>query len=199
MSKQITFTLTDKQEEFLKKFASKHYENSKDNLATEHPLHMVQTRRERVIDPEYDYADVVKYCVPDWGGTGYDSAKELIEAFYEDEECPIKIVSFDEAYDMERFIDINGEDQVILDEEDYFEAYGIEKEFYYKVNIEYYYDTVACFFILEEAKKYMEYQGHNLIRPRTYTIGAGYANKGEYHHFWELLFNLGKQLNESKE
>jgi hypothetical protein len=100
-----------------------------------------------------------------------------------------------EAYAMDRFVDVTGEEWVIVDEDDYFEAYGIEKQKYCKVHTAYYYETVAVFFILDEARNYLKYQGHNLTNPRTYTIGAGYANKGEYHHFWELLFSIGQQLN----
>lgn len=88
------------------------------------------------------------------------------------------------------FIDVNGEEQVILDENDYLRAYGIDEKSYYKVHTCNYYRTKAIFFILDEAKKYIKYRGHNLTNPRTYTVGAGYANKGEYHHFWELLLVL---------
>lgn len=31
---------------------------------------------------------------------------------------------------------------------------------------------------------------------RTYTYSAGYANKGKCEHFWNLLFGVGKKLNE---
>jgi hypothetical protein len=59
------------------------------------------------------------------------------------------------------------------------------------------YRNVAYFFILEEAKRYMQYQGHNLISPRTYTFSSGYDNRGEYEHFWDLLLAIGKMLNEN--
>jgi hypothetical protein len=115
---EITISLTEEQEKFLKLFAQNHYPGAKDNVCTNNPLHLVQTREERVVDPDYDEPDKIKYR------------------------------------------------------------------------------TVAIFFILEEAKKYIKYQGHNLSNPRTYTVSAGYSNKGEYHHFWELLFDMGKRLNE---
>jgi len=193
--REIKINLTDEQEEFLKQFAEKQYPNSKDNLLTNNPIHLVQTQRERVVDPEFEDVDIIKYCVPDWGSESYDSSKELVKAYYEDEDCSIDIVSFETAYDDENFKDIEGEDCCVADEDDYFSAYGIKNDFYYKVHIAKYYETVAYFFILDEAKRYMKYQGHNLANPRTYTVGAGYDNEGEYHHFWKLLFNLGKKLN----
>lgn len=192
----VTIEITEQQEKFLEEFAAKHYEGSKDNVATKQPIHLVQTQRERVVNPDYENYDVVKYIVPDWDYKSFDSAEELIRAWYEDEECSINILSFQEAYDCKRFTNIYGEEVVILDEKDYLEAYGIEDENYSRVFSSKYYETVAYFFILDQAKEYIKYQGHNLSNPRTYTVGAGYANKGEYHHFWELLFNLGKQLSE---
>lgn len=192
---QVTIDLTEQQVHFLKEFAAKHYPGAHDNLITEKPIHIVQTRRERVIDSDYDSADRTVYLDLD-SMEDYDSAEELIRARWEDEECPIPIVSFNEAYDMAVFIGVDGEEHVILDEKDYFKAYGIDKKQYNCCSVEYYWEPVAFFWILDEAKKYMEYQGHNLCSPRTYTMGPGYANRGGYTEFWDLLFNLGAKLNE---
>jgi len=159
----------------------------------------VQTRDEVAVDPDYEDPDKEQYHVNDWQ-EDYDSPQELIEAYWEQRgECPIEIISFDEAYAQSEFIDVTGEGQVIVEEGDYLAAYGISEEFYHKVNIGYRYRTVATFFILDEAKKYLEYQGHNLTNPRTFTVGGGYSNKGEYHHFWELLFKIGENLNKEGE
>jgi hypothetical protein len=192
---KITVDLTDGQVEFLKRFAANHYPGSDQNLATSYPIHLVQTRRERVIDPDYDNVDRTEYRFCDDPENAYESAEELINAKYQYGACPIAIVSFDDAYAADRFIDIHGEEQVIMEEADYLEAYGIEDKDYLKVSIGYYYDTVAVFFILEEARRYIKYQGHNLRHPRTYTYGPGYSNEGEYKHFWSLLFDLGTMLN----
>lgn len=198
--REVTISLTDEQEKYLKEFSSKQCEGSKDNVGTHQPLHLVQTRDEVVVDPDYEDADKEQYHVDDWG-EDYDSPQDLIVAYWEqqDEECPIKIVTYDEAYAQDEFMDVTGEGQVIVDEDDYLAAYGIAEEFYHKVNIGYRYRTVATFFILDEAKKYLKYQGHNLTNPRTYTVGGGYSNKGEYHHFWELLFKIGENLNQEGE
>ena len=79
------------------------------------PIHIVQTERERVVDTDYSTADAIIYYVAG-SAEDYDSPEELIRAFYEDRECPIEIVSFDEAYSMDEFIDIYGDEQAILDE-----------------------------------------------------------------------------------
>lgn len=195
--KNITIQVTEQQEHFLKLFATNHFPDADDNLGTHNPIHIVQTEDERVIDPDYDTADVVKFYVPDWSES-YDSAEELIRAYYEDEDCPIKIVSYDEAYAADRFLDIKGEEQVIMDEREYLDAYGIEDSFYNKTYIEKYYRDVAFFLILSEAKRYMEYQKHNLKNPRTYSYSPGYANKGEWDHFYNLLLNMGNELKADK-
>ena len=58
------------------------------------------------------------------------------------------------------------------------------------------YRNVAYFFILAEAMHYMQYQSHNLHNPRTFTYSSGYANHGDFEHFWDLLLSIGKMLNE---
>lgn len=193
--KEITIQLTEQQEHFLRLLATNHYPNAKDNLCTIKPIHIVQTRDERIVDPDYDTPDVVKYYVPEWTQE-YDTAEELIRDFYDDIDCPIPIVSFDTAYNTGEFTDIHGEAQIISDEDDYLEAYGIDKEFYEIAHSEYYFRDIAFFFILSEAKRYIEYQGHNLNNPRTYSYGPGYANHGEYEHFYDLLQSIGNKLNE---
>lgn len=39
---QITIDLTEEQENFLKEFAAKYYPNSRDNVLTSKPIHLVQ-------------------------------------------------------------------------------------------------------------------------------------------------------------
>jgi len=199
--REVTISLTEEQEKYLKEFSLKQCEGSNDNVGTNQPLHFVQTQYERVVDSNYEDPDVVKYVMSDDDYVEYESSQKLIKGYWDNcsSECPIEIVSFEEAYKASRFTDVNGEEQVIIDEDDYLDAYGIEEKTYYKVNTCYEYKTVAEFFILDEAKKYIQYQGHNLSNPRTYTVGGGYANKGEYHHFWELLFKIGENLNQEGE
>ena len=189
--KEITIKLTEAQEKFLKEFASKHYSGSDANLCTHNPLHLVQTRKERVAS-DYDSIDVIKYII--LGSEGdFDTPEELVESFYEYEECPIEILPFEEVENCDDFIGVDGEEYSIYDENDYFQAYGIDE--YKMVEIQYYYDTVAYFFILDEAKRYIEYQRHNLNHPRTFTVSSGYSNYGDFDHFWNLLFGIGEQLN----
>ena len=55
------------------------------------------------------------------------------------------------------------------------------------------YKTVAYFFSEEEAKRYCEYQAHNLTKPRTFAAGPGYSNKGDWEPFYDLLKVIAKE------
>ena len=115
MSK-LTINLTEQQKHFLRMFAANHFSGSRSNVGTEKPIHFVQTQKSRVVDPEFDSADETKYYMIDYADDGYGSVEELVRAKYEDEDCPINIVSFNEAYSDNDFKDINGEDCCVVDE-----------------------------------------------------------------------------------
>lgn len=195
-TKKIQIEITEAQEKFLKTFAEKQYPGAKDNLATVSPIHVVQTRRERVINPDYDSCDHIAYYNTDME-MGFDSLKEMVESYYEDDDIDFEIIPYEKC----QYQDIKGYDEKeyhIYDENDYCEAYGIDGSNVHKTYVGYYYETVAFFFIREEAERYMKYQGHNLTSPRVYTYGPGYSNCGDYVPFWNLLMNIGQKLNEVK-
>lgn len=186
---KITVDLTDEQVKFLKQFAANQCEGAKDNLCTYKPLHLVQT-------------ETLEY-IHDGGGNGnydvYVDADNPERKAFRDElnfvleygtyDDPSDVVDYDTAYNSEG---ING--KTIYDLDDYFAAYGINSKIE-RCSVVKKYRTVAYFFILENAKAYLEYQSHNLTNPRTYTVTSGYANKGEYEPFFDLLMELGKKLN----
>lgn len=197
--KEITFQVTEQQEHYLKLLAANHYPGARDNLATYHPIHVVQTKRFNHIPYSldiayfYDHLPLVFTYNSDYQSWHKDEV-ELVEQYYEyiEEEPPIPVKPFKEMQHSEVY-GKDGNGVWIRDYRDYFTAYGVET-----TGIaweEEYYENVAFFLILEEAKNYMKYQSHNLREPRTYSYSAGYSNEGEYHHFWNLLFALGEKLN----
>jgi len=201
---KITVSLTDEQEKFLKLFVKNHYPNAKDNLCTSQPIHVVQSYNPHYIPyaedtAEYFDSDDLRFCwdtddYSDW----FKSDVEAIKSYYDyrDEVCPIMIKPFNQV-EFSEMIKVDGNDIHVTDYDDYFRAYGIENMIMAWEHEEW--KDIAYFFILEEARKYIKYQSHNLKSPRTYTLHGGYGNIGEYHHFWELLFGIGKQLNELPE
>lgn len=201
--KQASVSITEQQEKFLKLFAEKQYHGAPDNRCTGHPIHFVETKRYRYTP----YSDEIAWAFDEkplsftsdsdydrW----FDNQVELVTEWYESRggDCPIEIKPFDEL-ESEEIKAVDGNDMFITDLFDYFKAYGVRiQAIAWK---EEYYEKVAPFFILEEAKRYMNYQGHNLHEPRVYTYGTGYGDQGEYVHFWDLLLTLGKQLNQVEE
>lgn len=196
--KQVTINLTEQQEEFLKLFAEKQFHGAKDNRSTGFPIHFVENKRYNYIpysdDIAWAYEDKPLSFTPDddydrW----YDSEIDMVTEWYDDRalDCPIEIKPYDEL-EGKTVKSVNGEDVFVTNHADYFEVYGVHVQAI--AWREKYYEKVAPFFILDEAKKYMQYQAHNLTSPRVYTYGAGYANQGEFTHFWELLMTIGEQL-----
>lgn len=200
---KVTVELTEKQVEFLKLFNEKQYEGAEDNVCTYKPFHTVQTKRYNYIPYSEDLTDYyddeeLVFCTDDAYEWWYKTEVEAIEDWYEgrDEGCSIEIKSFDDLK-WKEVTGVDGEEHDIDSFEDYFKCYGVRitgmswrKE---------YYEDIAMFFILEEAKKYIEYQKHNLVQPRTYTHSAGYANHGDYYHFWDLLMKMGQELNKESQ
>ncbi|KLU66736.1 hypothetical protein DEAC_c14040 [Desulfosporosinus acididurans] len=197
---KITINLTDEQEKFLKLFSKNHYPGAHDNVCTPQPIHVVQSYNPSYVPfgedtAEYYDSDDLRFCWDSEYGMWFKSDIEAIKGWYDyhNEECPIPIEPFSQL-EFEEIEDVTGQEVQILDYKDYFKAYGIEW-IAMAWELEDWKD-IAYFFILEEAKRYMDYQSHNLKKPRTYTLHGGYSNKGEYHHFWQLLYDIGKELND---
>lgn len=193
-NKKLVIELTLAQEKFLKKFYEDHHEGSDKNLATATPIHVVETLEYTYIPYDWhlnDYSLNGHTCFIEDGEYVYHSINDLTEDWNN---------KTDYEYNIPYYKDVEGKkvnDVFIDNEEDYINAYQIENiEICYALEN---YKPVAFFFIREEAEKYTKYQGHNLKKPRVYTYSSGYANCGEYAHFFELLQNIGKQLNLTKD
>lgn len=184
---KVTVELTEQQQQFLRQFAEMQHEGADDNLGTRKPLHLVQTKKEVVIFDGGEIGSSNKYfCYED--SELYDDEVELVKKHY----------AFDKI-DIRPFDDMHYEDfnDVWIDSiTDYFKAFGVKA---CPVSISIEYDTKAYFFTLIEAKKYIQYQAHNLHEPRTYTVAPGYSNNGDYEPFWDLLMSIGNIVLEIPE
>lgn len=194
--KQLTIDLTEQQEKFLKIFAEKHYEGAPDNLYTANAIHFVETKRYNYIPyhteiaAHYDSECLVFTTDDDYDYWTSDET-EIIRDTYDNDDCPVPIKSFRDL-EYTHFTGVDGEERFISDYDDYFESYSVTiKAIAWRQE---YYEKVALFYILDEAKRYMEYQKHNLNEPRTFTESAGYANYGDFVHFRDLLMTMGKRL-----
>lgn len=190
MLKTLDIELTEAQKKFLKKFNKDHYMGSNKNLATIMPIHVVENLEYTYIPYNWHLEEYIldgHVCFIESGEAVYHDIDDLTETWND---------NTDEEYHIPYYKDVDGEkiNNVYINcEQDYINAYQIENvEVCYALEN---YRPTAFFFIREEAEKYKEYQRHNLNKPRVYTYSPGYANEGEYTHFFELLQKIGKQLN----
>ncbi len=190
---KIELEINDRQAEFLRQFAKNQHEGARDNIGTRKPLHLVQTEELEYIydgggNGDYD----VFICTDDYSET-YPTEKELVLAlgYYNDKS---DVVDYETAWSNNLTDPVTEEEVLICDFEDYLTFYGLDPENILRCSVIVRYRTVAYFWILENARQYIKYQGHNLTNPRTYTVGGGYSNKGEYESFFDLLMAAGTAL-----
>jgi hypothetical protein len=196
--RKVEIELTEQQEKFLKHFAQKHHDNADDNLCTANAIHVVETNRPIYIPYHEDLTDYfndlpLKFTTDSDYEVWFDSEVEAVLDWLEnrEEEPPYKVVSFEELrYET---IEVRDEEISVMNYEDYFKVYGIG--WYATTWLKDNYEPAAFFFILDEAKRYIEYQKHNLRQPRTFTYSSGYANYGDFDHFRDLLMSIGTKLN----
>lgn len=196
--KEITIKVTEEQEKFLKAFALKQYPGAKDNVSTAYPVHVVENTRYMYVPYHEDLTDyfdddTLEFSFDDeremWSKDEVELVHDYVE--YTGEEVYIPIVPFEDIQGKE-MKDVHGELITVDEYEDYFKMYGIENvAMSWK---ESYYVPAALFLIREEAVKYMEYQRHNLIKPRIFSHAAGYDNRGDLPHFMDFILNVGQAL-----
>jgi hypothetical protein len=201
---KLQIEVNEQQEKFLKKFAAKHYGGAEDNLSTVMPIHVVENMQyeyfpyDADLDDYYSECELVFTSDEDYE-TWYSDETEMIRDSYEwrGEEAPNSIIPYKDA-EYEEITGVDNNNYLITGYKDYFKAYGVRLiEVAWRKPT---YSPTAFFFIRDEAKRYIEYQRHNLRKPRIFSYSPGYANYGDYTHFYELLFNIGYQLNkESKD
>jgi len=172
MNKTLKFT--EEELNYLKQYA-KVFEEERKEDATADPIVIVQDlHKESGTKEEHDkiiYYDEVT-------GLEIKNVNDFIETLREKHD-----LTEDYVIDLKEY----------LDENNYFE--DLEKDIFIRALFEKHtYKPVAYFFTKEEARKYMDYQSHNLIKPRIYTANAGYGNYGDYPVLQNLLLKLGKEL-----
>lgn len=198
--KTITVELTEAQEKFLKKFAENHYEGSPNNHCTSMPLFVVQKATDRVVNEEYETADGQKYIYTEDPSYQFDTPDEVVKEYISDNDLTTIFISYEDAVG-KLLTSVEGEEIIVASAQDYLNLYGVDDEYCELISYKADWEDVAYFFIEEEAKRYQDYQSHNLGKSRVYTKSMGYSNYGEYASFWKLLMKMGKILNneETKE
>lgn len=203
---EIKINLSDEQIKHLKVLSRDHFPGSDKNLCTDRPLHFVQTKRfnHYPLDYAQDYLMDYTIAVYDNDACKTYSLEDFIdkEIYAHGIEAPenLNLIPYEEAYN-------NGIDgKAIYDETDYvkyylnkfgFDCSGLEEEI--EIVAEHgEYEDVAFFFTLEEAKRYIKYQAHNLCEPITYSKCCGYSNYGDYKILYDTLRSIGDTLNKEE-
>ena len=180
---EFKINLNNDEISFLKQFADKQKEGSKDNVETRTPIHVVERMDKHFVHTEN--GDV--WIDVDNEFAEYSSLDALIK---ERKKQGSQLPYFHEV-DMEWVNEI-----LVTTENEYVEAYNLNV---YRGKYVISYRPVAFFFILDEAKAYMNgYQKHNCSDCRIYTYGLGYSNQGDLPTFRELLMKMGTALLEEQ-
>lgn len=183
---EFKINLNNDEISFLKQFSEKQKNGAKDNVGTMTPIHLVERIRKEYIESDDGHAWVWN---DDYEWKTFDSFDEMLDYAREatKENYP--------PYDDVEYADVN--DIWIESEKAYCEAYGIKA---FPCKMVEYTEPVAFFFILDEAKAYMNgYQKHNCSDCRIYTYGLGYSNRGDLPTFRELLMKMGTALLEEQD
>jgi hypothetical protein len=183
---QITVDVSLEQAKFLQQFLENQHEGARDNLGTRKPIHLVQTMMEETVMDGGESGEKI-FIVDDYGYPSYKSITDFVR------EHDANALSYEDA----KYTEVN--DTPIWDEKSYCEAYDLAWDGISIASKREVPETVAYFFTLTEAKRYMEYQKHNLRNPRTYTVGGGYGNNGDYEPFWDLLMAMAAATKEKTE
>lgn len=152
----------------------------KDEYATEHPIYIVQTRKERKSDDINNKDNIEKIFIPisseEEGITA--TMTEIKNGELRRTSLPCELVM-----ELEEKKDIK---EVLTEIKDYF----VEEDISYNskiINIEYYWENIAYFLLEEEAKKYQESQKHNLGINRIFITHVGYSNESSLFKILEIL------------
>jgi hypothetical protein len=169
-----TLKFTEEELNYLKQFA-KVYEQERKEDATADPIVIVQDLHKESGTRE-DYDKIIYY--DEETGQEIEKIDDFIENLREKHD-----LTKDYIIDLKEYLENNN----------YFE--DCEKDIFIRALFEKHtYKPVAYFFTKEEARKYMQYQSHNLVSPRIYTANAGYGNYGDYPILQNLLLKIGKEL-----
>lgn len=179
---------------FLKEFYEKHCLDTKDNVCTYKPIHLVQSE-------VYDYVPYSDELLSEWSddyelcfidtydNDVSDNEVKFLEDFFE--------IDYAKPYEeLEgKNLELKGGSFIIWDYDDYFEYYGLDKSDYQLACRKPRWETRAYFLIRNQAERYKEYQKHNLGKSRIYTDSSGYSNYGEWEDFYDLLISIGREIH----
>lgn len=217
---ELKLQTTERTLQFLRQFAALQFPGSPDNLATGHPYHIVQSYSPKYLckvkEEEWEY-DFVYACGDLGHAKFFDSPTEAIldahgyrsvEAYNQAVKDGTQTGPLLEPWDASwrcfgsiyhEIATQDGEEAVITSTAEYAALYGIDEDSWHVVGVIPGWRDKSIHFTLQEARRYMDYQCHNLSRARTYTDGAGYGDRGDFIPMWDFLYDAGVTALEEDE
>lgn len=156
---------------------------TQENFATRNPIYLVQKRRERIVDPEYDTVEIQRLYIPEISCEGFcPTFEDVKDGELRQTPLPCEFVmELEECENIEEMFEM-------------FSKYFSEDDLYYNTrltNAEYYWETMAYFLILKDAQEYQQYQKHNLGVSRIYADYVGYGNAGAFAKLIDIFDEEG--------
>lgn len=181
--------LTEKEESFLKEFATKQKEGSRDNVGTMTPIHVVERNVTEFVESE----DGNVWVCDNLECKTFENIVDMLESMIDED-----LISRENCENIAResfYCDFSHLDDCPIEEQkEFLEIMEISARFGFEFVS---YVPIAFFFIRDEAVRYKDqYQKHNCANCRIYTYGLGYSNHGDLPIFRELLMKMGEKLNQ---
>lgn len=152
------------------------------NAGTIYPIYIVQTQYERIINVEFEDAEIEAIYAYDKNGLTKFYEKEEVIKYIEKEIEDGKLKEDILIKLKEKYIDLD-EIAIILEKNEFFDRAN-----HVFVDVEY--KDKAYFLTREEAEEYIKRQNYNLNNPRIYVDTTGYSN---YSAFEEILNSLDNE------
>ena len=147
------------------------------NRMTSEPIYLVQTRREKHINLDYDSCDTERLYIQELAEDGFcPTIEDIRDGALRSTSLPCNAVM-----DIE---EVNSLDEVLRILDEYELNNNNEICIMY---LKYYWETRAYFFSEEEAEDYRVYQSHNLGVSRLFVDNIGYSNGGSMAKLIRLI------------
>lgn len=170
--------ISDKDKEILELIHKiKEDRKNSNNRMTAEPIYLVQTRRERRVNLDYDSCDVERLYIQELAEDGFcPTIEDIRDGALRSTSLPCNVVmDMEESNNLDEVLRILNEYDLNNDNEIYI------------MYLEYYWDTRAYFFSEEEAEDYRAYQSHNLGVSRLFVDNIGYSNGGSMAKLIRLI------------
>lgn len=164
---------------------------TQDAYGTRNPIYLVQRRKARTVDPEYDTVEEKRLYIPEMSVEGFcPTFEDVKDGALRETPLPCDFVM--ELEDCGNIEEMQATFKSYFSEED---------DYYYTelLKLGYYWETVAYFLLLEDARQYQRYQAHNLGINRIYADYAGYSNRGLFAQLLEVLDSEDLYIEEDAE